>query len=115
MGGLLGAHYFLGNRLLGSSGLPPMWADGVVQEASVTFMCRLCGDTWGRVINTYANQYTFQMRSCEKHGDGSFIAAWANKFTELPPEVLAYELHIRLKREPPCSEPSSSSSSAISS
>ena len=97
----MGAHYFLGNQLLGSSPRPPMWADGVVQETSVGMMCTDCGELWGRVVNDRASRWSFQMRECSKHGNGNFIAPWANKFEELPAEVLSYELQLRLTKEPP--------------
>lgn len=96
----MGAYYFLGNALLGASKRPPMWADGVEQASSVGMMCRTCGELWARVVSSqHPASWTFQMRNCSKHGDGSFIAAWANKFDELPPEVLAYELQLRLAKE----------------
>lgn len=94
----MGAHYFLGNRLLGSSPKPPMWSDASAQETNVGLMCDTCGETWARVVNTRATRWTFQMRLCEKHGNGSFIAAWVNQFEELPPEVLQYELQLRLNK-----------------
>lgn len=94
----MGAHYFLGNRLIGSSQNSPMWSDTSVQETNVGLMCDTCGETWARIINTRAARWTFQMRLCEKHGNGSFIAAWANQFEELPPEVLQYELLLRLNK-----------------
>ena len=92
----MGAHYFLGNQLLASTKRHAMWADGIPQETNVGMMCEQCGETWARVVNTLATRWTFQMRRCGKHGDGSFIAAWANTFEELPPEVLQYELLLRL-------------------
>lgn len=113
MGGLLGAHYFLGNRLLATTSRLPMWADAVVQVTSVGMMCPACGEAWGRVVNTTANSWTFMMRECQRHGSGSFIAPWANQFEELPPEVLHYELQLRLNQFEetlPCSPTSSSPS-----
>lgn len=82
-----------------------MWADSVVQETNVGMMCPTCGEAWARVVNTAATHWTFQMRGCTKHGSGSFIAPWANQFEELPPEVLHYELQLRLdqfEEKPPC-------------
>jgi hypothetical protein len=96
----VGAYYFLGNQLLGTSLKPPMWSDEAVQECNVAFMCRTCGDVWARITNTTRSDWTFLMRACSKHGDGSFIAAWSNKFDELPPEVLHYELLLLLAKEP---------------
>lgn len=92
----MGAHYFLGQRLLGTSPKPPMWADEVKADRSIGFMCEVCGEIWGRVIHDKPAFWGYQMRLCAKHGDGSFIAAWSNKFEELPPEVLQYELQLRL-------------------
>ncbi len=98
----MGALYFLGNQLLGASPRLPMWADNVIQETNVGMMCEQCGETWARVVNESATRWTFQMRRCSKHGGGSFIAAWANQFDELPSEVLKYELTLLLSKEPPC-------------
>ena len=96
----MGAHYFLGNALLGSTKKTPMWSDTTTQDTNVGMMCDQCGEVWARVVNTVATRWTFQMRLCRKHGNGSFIAAWANQFEELPPEVLRYELQLRLDKEP---------------
>jgi hypothetical protein len=105
MGGLVGALYFLGNQLLGRSPRPAMWSDETPQATHVGMMCWSCGEVWARIVQETANQWTFQMRGCSKHdsrsgGGGSFIAPWANKFDELPPEVLAYELNLLLSKEP---------------
>ncbi|MDO8340818.1 MAG: hypothetical protein Q7T59_02510 [Candidatus Woesebacteria bacterium] len=91
-----------------------MWADMIVQETNVGLMCPDCGEAWGRVVNTHAVRWTFQMRACSKHGGGSFIAAWTNQFDELPSEVLQYELNLLLtvaEKETQLCGPSSSSSS----
>jgi hypothetical protein len=86
-----------------------MWSDSVEQETNVGMMCGVCGECWARVVNTSATRWTFQMRDCTKHGNGSFIAAWANQFEELPPEVLQYELQLRLSQyeESTCSKQTS--------
>lgn len=93
----MGAHYFLGSRLIGTSSKPPMWADNE-PSTSCVFFCDTCGEVWGRAVNDQLPRWTFQVRACIKHGSGSFIAPWANKFEELPPEVLAYEFLIRLEK-----------------
>ena len=94
----MGAYYFLGNQLLGTSRKSPMWSDTTEQLTNVGMMCDTCGEVWARVVNSMAHRWTFQMRLCGKHGNGSFIAAWANQFEELPPEVLRYELLLRLDK-----------------
>ena len=92
----MGAQYFLGKQLLGESRHPPKW-DEVSDSPCLHYMCGTCGEVWGTVTNTQQlDRWTFQMRLCGKHGNGSFIAAWANQFEELPPEVLRYELQLRL-------------------
>lgn len=96
----MGALYFLGNQLLGTSKRPAMWSDHTPQVSSVGLMCETCGEVWGRIVQEDSPRWTFQMRDCSKHGNGSFIAPWANQFEELPPEVLHYELILRLNKEP---------------
>lgn len=98
MGGLVGALYFLGNQLLGTSPRRAMWSDTEPQAVHVGLMCATCGEVWGRVVQEGAPQWAFQMRYCSKHGGGSFIAAWCKNFDELPPEVLAYELQLQLAK-----------------
>ena len=70
----MGAYYFLGNQLLGTSKHPPMWSDSE-PSISCAFFCEYCGEVWGRAVNTATARWTFQMRLCGKHGNGSFIAA----------------------------------------
>ena len=96
----MGAHYFLGNQLLGSSPRPAMWSDSQVDTSSQCLFCPLCADIWGRMILDGAKYFTPTIRACGKHGDGSFIAPWRQAFEELPPEVLRYELQLRLDKEP---------------
>lgn len=101
----MGAHYFLGNQLLGSSPRRAMWSDTEPQAVHVGLTCAACGEVWGRVVQEGAPQWTFQMRYCVKHGDGSFIAAWCKKFDELPEEVIRRELILLLdKQELSCSK-----------
>lgn len=73
-----------------------MWSDEQLLIVSNAFMCEHCGDIWGRVVTDRSTRWTFQMRDCSKHGGGSFIAGWRSAFEELPPEVLHYELQLRL-------------------
>jgi len=94
-------HYFLGNRLLASSAKPPMWDDTVEMCHSALFVCRVCGEAWGRIIRE-GYVWTPITRECAKHNlkdsGGSFISPWVSSFAHLPPEVLAYELALRLHR-----------------
>ena len=94
----MGAHYFLGNRLLGQSVRAAMWDDWQPLISHLALLCPTCGELWGRVTVERATDWSFQRRACNKHGNGSFIAPWANQFEELPPEVLAYELNLRLDK-----------------
>lgn len=96
-------HYFLGNRLLGTSRQLPAWADTqLLTENNLAFICPRCGEVWGRVtIDGIEPEWLPVRRGCVRHPwsdavGGSFIAPWRTTFAELPPEVLLYELNIRL-------------------
>lgn len=95
-------HYFLGNRLLGTSRQLPAWADHDTDTASQVLVCPTCGEAWGRIaVEVKGSEWLPVRRGCAKHpwGDkvgASFIAGWRQTFAELPPEVLLYELNIRL-------------------
>lgn len=103
----MGAQYFLGRELIGQTKKPAYWNDH--DPPHIAFMCNTCGEVWGRVINTARQAYwCCLMQPCSKHGGGSFIASFRDTFEELPPEVLHYELMLRLDKEPPCLPPSSS-------
>lgn len=95
---MIKAHYFLGNRLLGSSPHGAYWADLQLSCSHTIYVCRECGECWGRVV--LASQphagWTTQLRACARHGGGSFIASWSQQFDELPEEVLEYELNLLL-------------------
>ena len=98
------ASYFLGNRLLGTSIAKPAWTDSEGSDHSLLMMCPVCGEVWGRVHYDFGIGWHAVTRNCIKHqtiGDeaGSFIHPWRKTFRELPPEVLAYELQLRLNRE----------------
>lgn len=92
------ATYFLGTRLLGDSILNPMWADSEPAHYNQALFCCSCGDIWGRVVYHQRSIWVTTNRSCGKHGGGSFIAPWRTTFEELPPEVLQYELQLRLNQ-----------------
>ena len=96
----MGAHYFLGNTLLGSSPAIPRWEDHKVHHTNVALFCPDCGEVWGRIMDDRLAGWFAQTTLCGKHGGGSFISPWRNSFEELPPEVLHYELQLRLNREP---------------
>lgn len=98
MGGLVGAHYFLGNALLGTSQAVPRWDDWKVHHNNIAYFCPDCGEVWGRVMDDRLAGWWPQTAHCSKHGGGSFISPWRNQFEELPPEVLHYELLLRLAR-----------------
>ena len=92
----MGAHYFLGNKLLGTSERLHRWEDSRVHHQNVAHFCPTCGEVWGRIIDSQVAGWFAQTNLCAKHGGGSFISPWRSSFEELPPEVLQYELQIRL-------------------
>lgn len=110
----MGAHYFLGNQLLGSS------TSDFPYSQSCALFCTTCGDVWGRI----ATGGPWRVRSvpCIKHQPtgvvdwgtvpGSFLIASLTKehtsvmfaaetLEALPPEVLRRELDIHLAKGPP--------------
>ena len=95
------ASYFLGNRLLASGAPASWWDDTQLDNCSLAFICPTCGDAWGRIMNE-GKEWLPMRRGCPKHPwldevGGSFIASWRRGCPrELPPEVLRYELLIRL-------------------
>jgi len=97
-GGMMPAMYFLGNRLLGTSNDLPRWDEKQVNHQNHALFCPTCGEVWGRITDTRVAGWFAVTRNCSKHGDGSFIAPWRILFEELPPEVLHYELQIRLNK-----------------
>ena len=97
MGGLLGA-YFLGPRLLAISPKIHKWDDHKVHHQNVAHFCPQCGEVWGRIMDERVAGWFAQSNLCAKHGGGSFISPWRNVFEELPPEVLQYELELRLNQ-----------------
>lgn len=101
----MSASYFLGNRLLGTSPRHPYWDDTMFASASLAFLCPTCGDTWGRVMVPGLEWLPIR-RGCRQHPwceevGGSFIPPWRQGCpVELPPEVLRYELQLRLAQFP---------------
>lgn len=94
-------HYFLGNRLLATCRDFPKWDDLTLSFSNQIFVCPRCGDIWGRIMQDGAEDFYPVRRGCSRHRytdtvGGSFIAPWRKTFAELPPEVLAYELNLRL-------------------
>jgi len=94
------ASYFLGSRLLAVSPLPILWDDLSRADNSLVFVCPTCGDAWGRIAEE-GKPWLPVRRGCRKHPwcdevGGSFIAPWRKAYNELPPEVLLYEIEIRL-------------------
>lgn len=92
-------HYFLANQLVASTPKQPWWSDQVPMVTSVVYLCKHCGETWGRVLIEGAD-WSFQIRDCEKHGGGSFIASWCQGFADIPEQLLARELQLLLNKEP---------------
>lgn len=98
------ASYFLGNRLLGSTIAYHKWSDTEVMRESEAMFCPVCGEIWGRIVESLATSWHTTTRECQRHGRpdqdsaGSFIAPWRTTFGELPPEVLRYEAQLRLDR-----------------
>lgn len=96
------AHYFLGNRLLGSSPRTPWWDSASLAEASVLFVCPVCGDAWGRVV-IEGKEWVPLRRGCAKHPwngspGGTFIPSWLHRYDHLPDQVLRYELNLLLNQ-----------------
>lgn len=98
MGSELGTHYFLGQRLLGTSPRQAYWADMQPATCHTAYLCPVCGEVWGRVLQSDKSsaEWIAQRRFCVKHGNGSFIAPWSQQFDELPLEVLTHELNLQL-------------------
>ena len=94
----MGTHYFLGSRLLGTSPALHRWEDSKVHHQNVAHFCPACGEVWGRICDERVAGWFAQTTLCAKHGGGSFISPWRNAFEELPPEVLHYELQLRLNQ-----------------
>ena len=93
-------HYFLGQRLLGSTSVLPFWDDTTLMQSSQVLVCPTCGDAWGRIV-VEGREWLPSRSGCPKHPwlediGGTFIPPWRRHFRELPPEVLRYELEIRL-------------------
>ena len=97
------ASYFLGTRLLAANAPASWWDDTQLDHVSLVFICPTCGDAWGRILNQGC-EWLPMRRGCAKHPwldevGGSFIAPWRRGCPrELPPEVLRYELFIRLDK-----------------
>lgn len=94
----MGAHYFLGNALLGTSSRLAMFEDHKVHHNNLAHFCPQCGEIWGRIVDERLAGWWSQATLCSKHGGGSFISPWRQTFEELPPEVLRYELELRLNQ-----------------
>ncbi len=108
----MGALYFLGNQLLGSS------ASEFPCGQSCALFCTTCGEIWGRIV--VSEVWRVRSVPCIKHSrtgvmdwgavPGSFLIESPSSHTslmfaaetleELPPEVLRYELLLRLAKEP---------------
>lgn len=93
--------YFLANRLISTTSIPPLWDEVVEANLSMLFMCPTCGETWGRIVVPHA-RWICMHSGCRKHPQwmedvgGTFIRPWRKTYMDLPIEVLAYELDIRL-------------------
>ncbi len=91
------AHYFLGNRLLGSTSRVQTW-DGVQSTRSLAYFCPTCGEVWGRLVVGKGDEWVALSAPCAKHPawrgtvQGSFLRSWnPHGLDELPDELLAYE------------------------
>lgn len=98
------ATYFLGTRRLGSTIAYHRWSDTEDMRDSEALFCPVCGEIWGRIVESLSPQWFTTTRECTRHGRldqdaaGSFIAPWRATFEELPSEVLRYETQLRLDR-----------------
>lgn len=96
-------HYFLGQRLLASTDLPRMWDDTREARNSEAFLCPTCGELWGRIFIP-GGKWMAQHVGCARHPGSdyevgaTFIHAWRYTLEDLPYDVLAYELAIRLAK-----------------
>jgi len=98
------AHYFLGNRLLGSTSRVQTW-DGVQPACSVAWFCPTCGEVWGRLVVGKGDDWMSLHAPCAKHPawsgtvPGSFLRSWnPHGIDELPDELLAYEFEVAWQR-----------------
>jgi hypothetical protein len=101
----MSAAYFLGSRLLAVSQVPFLWDDTREAEVSQLYLCPTCGEVWARVAVT-DTRWVAHRQGCIRHPSfgsdvgGSFIQPWRRNISDLPEEVLQYELAIRLVNYP---------------
>lgn len=93
--------YFLGQRLLATSQQSPAWSDTDPTSPSLAYICPTCGDLWGRV-QVPGQEWLPVKTPCKLHSrdhdnpGSSFIFPWKKGVADLPPEVLNYEILLRL-------------------
>lgn len=99
-------HYFLGNRLLGSTNQLQWWTDSKPDAPSRVFVCPLCGDAWARVL-TEGQNWMPVVLVCAKHPPepeyrylgsripGSLIPPWRVPLEQFPLPVLRREVVLR--------------------
>ena len=94
------AHYFLGNRLLGSTSRVQTW-DGIQPARSLAYFCPTCGEVWGRLVVAPSDEWLALSAPCARHPawlgtvPGSFLRGWnPTGLAELPDELLPYEFDI---------------------
>lgn len=97
----MSASYFLGPRLVAVSSQSPLWDDHREAGVSQAFLCPTCGEVWARIVvpNTRWMAVHAGCRKHPQHQDdvgGTFIRPWRHDLRDLPAEILAYELDIRL-------------------
>lgn len=95
-------HYFLGNQLLATTSIRPLWDDSTVSCVSTAYFCPACGEVWARIMLEGA-RWLAVTAPCSKHTSSSrkggyFIMPWRKTYWELPQEVLKYELQLLLDR-----------------
>ena len=94
------AHYFLGNRLLGSTARVQTW-EGTRPSPCIAYFCPTCGEVWGRLVVAPSDQWLPLCAPCKLHTawsgtvPGSFLRSWnPHGIDELPNELLAYEFDV---------------------
>lgn len=91
------AHYFLGNRLLGTG--RAYWDDITPLREGLALFCPTCGECWGRIAPEGSEEWLPIRAGCPRHPwtdtPGTFLHPWQRQLTGLPPEVLRHEFLIR--------------------
>jgi hypothetical protein len=94
---MITAHFFTGNKLLGTSNLPASIYLKVGQNdtpKNTAYFCPACGDIWGRIVVSDKQDYFLKNRFCTEHGSGLFQEYSSPMWHHYPKEVLYRELNL---------------------